>query len=213
LHKTKNTLCKSLWTSLSYDLYSVMGNQKALKNTLQTNTFTDEVNSRRTFQGLSLNPEPCESYLKRVQTGFSTRIIERKKLLWAPWNPGQSKRWFLLLFFQEKNQFLFSTARWDLLLSHPLKMLLLRCGKYYKKLTKIWVQSSGFLQQTPKKMFCNQRIAMTLVSVLFCQIFGSSVTLTMFMLSNATSFWNCIRAGQICTTIYPGKPLLRCWAS
>ena len=66
-------------------------------------------------------------------------------------------------------------------------MLLLRCGKYYKKLTTIWVQSSGFLQQTPKKMFCNQRIAMTLVCLLFCQIFGSSVTLTMFMLSNATS--------------------------
>ena len=53
LYKTKNTLHKSLWTSLSYDLYFVLENQKALRNTFQATTFNVEENSR-TFQGLSL---------------------------------------------------------------------------------------------------------------------------------------------------------------
>ena len=39
LHKTKNTLFKSALTSHSYDLYSVLDNQKALKHTFQANTF------------------------------------------------------------------------------------------------------------------------------------------------------------------------------
>ena len=50
MHKTKNTLCKSPLTSLSYDLDSVFDNQKALKNTFQVTTFKVEENLR-TFQG------------------------------------------------------------------------------------------------------------------------------------------------------------------
>ena len=40
--------------SLSYDLYSVLENQKALKNTFPATTFKLEENSR-TFQGLAQN--------------------------------------------------------------------------------------------------------------------------------------------------------------
>ena len=53
LHKTKNSLCKLALTSLSYHLYSVLHNQKALKTPPQAPTFNVEENSR-TFQGLPL---------------------------------------------------------------------------------------------------------------------------------------------------------------
>ena len=39
-------------TSLGYDLYSLLGKQKALKNTFQATTFKVEENSR-TFQGVT----------------------------------------------------------------------------------------------------------------------------------------------------------------
>ena len=53
LHSLKLNLCKSPLTSLSYDLYSVLDNQKALNNTFQTTTFKVEENLRP-FQGLPL---------------------------------------------------------------------------------------------------------------------------------------------------------------
>ena len=63
-----NTLRISLWTSLSYDLYAVLENQKALKNTFQATTFKVEENSRN-FQGLAQNwKNEIQGLFKTVQT-------------------------------------------------------------------------------------------------------------------------------------------------
>ena len=62
-------------SSLSYDLYSVLDNQKALKNTFQVTAFKAEENSR-TFHGLLLKFKDFSSLCK-AWTGLERR---RKKI-------------------------------------------------------------------------------------------------------------------------------------
>ena len=86
MHKTWSTLCKWPLHSLSYDLYSVLDNQKASKNSFQATTFKVEENSS-SFQGLeqkfkdfSRTSPKLQGLFKTVRTLVAVVSIKRKRL-------------------------------------------------------------------------------------------------------------------------------------
>ena len=71
MHKTWSTLCKWPLHSLSYDLYSVLDNQKASKNSFQATTFKVEENSS-SFQGLAQKFKDFSRTSPKIQGLFKT---------------------------------------------------------------------------------------------------------------------------------------------
>ena len=66
MRKTKDALCKSPLTSLSYDLYSVLDTQKAVKNTLQF-VVGSLLCSERFFSGYSSFPLSSKTNITKFQ--------------------------------------------------------------------------------------------------------------------------------------------------